>query len=342
MRVLQSMAGARHGGAEAFFTRLVLALHRAGLDQRVVLRRDPARERQLADGGVAAQPLGFGGKLDIATRLGLRREISRYQPDVVLSWMNRAAGFCPNPRGRFVHCGRMGGYYNLKYYRTCDHLIGNTHGIVQYLVEQGWPTDRAHYLPNFVTADAAEPTPRQELSTPNDGAVVLALGRLHENKGFDVLIQAIRKLPDVYLWLAGEGPLEAVLKRQAVHFGVAPRIRFLGWRDDPAPLFAAADLVVCPSRIEPLGNVVIEAWARHRPIVAAAAQGPVELIRDGENGLLAAMDDADALARAMGQVLTTPALARSLIDSGHADYLSNFSEDIVVKRYLEFFEKVAG
>ena len=93
MRVIQCIAGAKHGGAEAFFTRLVLALHRTGLDQRVLLRANPGREKQLNDGGVATQTLAFGGKLDISTRLKLRREITHYRPQVVLSWMNRAAAF---------------------------------------------------------------------------------------------------------------------------------------------------------------------------------------------------------------------------------------------------------
>ncbi len=342
MRVMQCMAGAEHGGAEAFFTRLVLALQRAGLDQRVLLRRNSARERLLADGGIAAVPLAFGGKLDLSTRLGLRRELARFEPDVVLSWMNRAAAFCPRPRGRFIHCGRLGGYYDLKYYRSCDHLIGNSKGIVNYLIEQGWPEDRAHYLPNFVAATEVEAVARRALSTPDDAAVVLALGRLHRNKAFDVLIQAMRRLPDIYLWLAGEGPLEAELRRQAVHFGVAPRIRFLGWQEDPAPLFAGADLVVCPSRIEPLGNVVLEAWARRRPIVAAAAAGPSELIRDGENGLLIPIDDGAALAAAINQILSDPVTARTLAQTAHADYLAGYSEAVVVRRYLDFFTKVAG
>jgi glycosyltransferase involved in cell wall biosynthesis len=336
------MAGAKHGGAEAFFTRMVLALHRAGLDQRVVLRPDTAREKLLADGGIAALPLAFGGKLDFSTRFGLRRELARYKPDVVLSWMNRAAAFCSKPNGRFVHCGRLGGYYDLKYYRTCDHLIGNTEGIVNYLIEQGWPAKRAHYLPNFVSTAAAEPMPRRELSTPDDAAVVLALGRLHQNKAFDVLIQAMRRLPDVYLWLAGEGPLEAVLRRQAVHFGVAPRIRFLGWQDDPGALYAGADLVVCPSRIEPLGNVVLEAWARRKPIVATAADGPRSLIRDGENGLLVPIDDVEALAVGINRILSNQETALTMSETAHDDFLADYSEAVVVGRYLEFFDKVAA
>ena len=339
---MQCMAGAIHGGAEAFFTRLVLALHGAGLDQRVVLRPDTARERLLADGGVSAVPLAFGGKLDLSTRLGLRRELAKFKPDVVLSWMNRAAGFCPRPKGKFIHCGRLGGYYDLKYYSTCDHLIGNTKGIVNYLVEQGWPVERAHYLPNFVSTVAVEPMPRRTLSTPADGAVILALGRLHENKAYDILIEAMGRLPDVYLWLAGEGPLEEDLRRQAVHFGVAPRIRFLGWQDDPGALYAAANLVVCPSRIEPLGNVVLEAWARQKPIIAAAAEGPTELIRDGENGLLVPIDDTDALAAAINRILSDRETALALVQAGHDDYLAEYSEAVVIQRYLDFFDKVTA
>ena len=342
MRVMQCMAGAKHGGAEAFFTRLVLALHRAGLDQRVVMRGDPGREKQMSEGGVVARPLAFGGKLDISTRLGLRREIANFKPDVVLSWMNRAAGFCPNPRGQFVHCGRLGGFYDLKYYRTCAHLIGNTKGIRNYLIEQGWPAERAHYLPNFVADDLSSPVSRRTLSTPDDGAVILALGRLHQNKAFDVLIEAMRRLPDVYLWLAGAGPLEADLRKQAAHFGVAPRIRFLGWRDNPAALYAAADLVVCPSRIEPLGNVVLEAWARQRPIVAAAADGPRELIRDGENGLLVPVDDPGALAAAINRVLSGPEATGAMVTNAYHDYLADYGESVVVGKYLEFFNQVAG
>lgn len=342
MRVMQLMAGAKHGGAEAFFTRLTLALHKAGLDQKVVLRPDPARERQLADGGVPATTLAFGGKLDITTRLGLRREIAHFKPDVVLSWMNRAASFCPKPNGRFIHCARLGGYYDLKYYQDCDHLIGNTKGIVDYLVAEGRPVERSHYLPNFVAETPSPPIDRLQLSTPDDAAVVLALGRLHENKAYDVLIQAMRRLPDVYLWLAGEGPLEAELRRQAVHFGVAPRIRFLGWQQDPGPLYAAADLVVCPSRIEPLGNVVLEAWARHKPIVAAAADGPVELIRDGENGLLVALEDAEAMAAAINYILANKQGAGALAAAGYAAYQADYSEAVVVQHYLDFFAKVAA
>ncbi|MBT3532420.1 MAG: glycosyltransferase family 4 protein, partial [Rhodospirillaceae bacterium] len=111
---------------------------------------------------------------------------------------------------------------------------------------------------------------------------------------------------------------------------------------NPAALYEAADLVVCPSRIEPLGNVVLEAWARQRPIVAAAAQGPVELIRDGENGLLVPMEDVDAMAAAINRILSDPDTARNLVRAGYDNYSASYSEAVVVRRYLDFFDAVIG
>ncbi len=340
MRVLQAMAGAAHGGAEAFFTRLTLALARAGLDQRVVIRSDSQRAADLRAGGVEPVELPFGGPLDVRTRRGLAQEIASFGPDIVLTWMSRASRLCP--KGRFVHAGRLGGFYKLKYYRRCDHLIGNTKGIVRYLVGEGWPAERAHYLPNFVDDRPAAPAPREALGARPEGPLLLALGRLHENKAFDVLIDALARLGGVTLWLAGEGPLRDELEARARSLGIADRVRFLGWRDDVAALLAAADVLVCPSRHEPLGNVIIEAWARRVPVVAAASQGPSELIRAEETGLLVPIDDPSALADALARLIADSALQARLAEAGRHAFEAEFTEDAVVGQYLSFFERVSA
>src|SRR5204863_7820832 len=81
LRLLQVMAGAAKGGAEAFFTRLVPALSRVGIEQHVVMRRDPEREAALQRAGLNPVALRFGGALDLGTPLALRREIARFRPD---------------------------------------------------------------------------------------------------------------------------------------------------------------------------------------------------------------------------------------------------------------------
>ncbi|HUH84276.1 MAG TPA: glycosyltransferase [Stellaceae bacterium] len=339
MRLLQAMAGARHGGAEAFFVRLALALQRAGQEQHCLIRADAARAEVLRRGGVAVTELPFGRLLDFSTRPGFRGAIADYRPDVVLTWMNRASRLCP--RGDFVHVARLGGYYDLKYYRGCDHLIGNTRDIVAYLVDRGWPRERAHYLPNFVAAETAPPVSRASLETPSGVKLALALGRLHPNKGFDTLLAAVATVPDLHLWLAGEGAAREALEGRARSLGLAPRVRFLGWRDDTAALLATADLLVSSSRLEPLGNVVIEAWAAGVPVVATASEGPRALIRHEESGLLVPVDDPAALAAALRRVIADPGLRARLAAGGRAAYAAEFSAERVVGLYREFLAGVA-
>ena len=138
-------------------------------------------------------------------------------------------------------------------------------------MQEGWPAERVHYLPNFAELAPAPPVPRASLDTPADAPLAIALGRLHPNKGFDVLLDAVAKVPGLYLWLAGEGAQRAALRRQAASLGIDDRVRFLGWREDVGALLAAADMLVCSSRHEPLGNAIIEAWAAGKPVVACAA-----------------------------------------------------------------------
>jgi glycosyltransferase involved in cell wall biosynthesis len=290
--------------------------------------------------------LRFGGPLDLATPLALRREIDRFRPNVVLSWMNRASAAVPRRgrrRARFAHVARLGGYYQAKYYRGADFLIGNTRGIARWLKSQGlWPESRIRYLPNFVDGARAPPLPRARFDTPDDAPLLLCLGRLHRNKAFDVAMRALAALPDAYLWLAGDGPERPALQRLAGELGVADRIRWLGWRDDAPALYAAVDLLLCSSRVEPLGNIVIEAWAHGVPVVAAAADGPSELIVDGSTGLLVPVEDHAALAAAAATVLQSPALRGRLVREAQTAYESAFSEVAVVRQYGEFLREAAA
>jgi glycosyltransferase involved in cell wall biosynthesis len=186
------------------------------------------------------------------------------------------------------------------------------------------------------------PVSRASLDTPEDARIVLAVGRLHRNKAFDVLFRALARLPDVVLWLAGEGPEHTRLDTLARELGIADRVRWLGWRKDVGALFAACDAFACPSRIEPLGNVVIEAWAHGAPVVAAASIGPAALIASGETGLIVPIEDDEALAGSLRVVLDTPALAARLCEAGRKAYEARFTEAAVVAEYLRFFERVAA
>ena len=341
MRVAQIMAGQNAGGAELFYTRLVHALAAdTDINQVAIMRPHKRWLKSLAGSGVDVHTLSFGGRLDMRTKPGLSRIVQSFEADVALNWMSRAARFCPT--GRWVNAARLGGYYSLKYYKNCQAFIGNTQGICDYLRNQGVAPERVHYISNFI--DETPLTADQSASLPmlsrDDDAILLAAGRLHRNKGFDVLIEALTYLPKATLWLAGEGPEQVNLARQAKALGVRERIEFMGWQNDLRPAMQRADVFVCSSRIEPLGNVILEAWSQSCAVVAARAAGPVELIQDGENGLLCDLEDARGMAKSIQQLLDNSQQRQDLAAAGQQAYAAGFSRKHIVSQYQQFFADI--
>jgi len=346
MRIMHLMAGAEAGGAETFFGRLVVALQRTEIDQRLVIRPASDRETMLNENSIEFSTAPFGSWFDFKTPQKLKHEFGLFGPDVVISWMNRPTRFVPpqgsNDRKRFVHIGSPRGYYAPKYYRKCDHLIVTTRDLAKFYCDHGRPAEQISVIPNFAPNILAEPIARAQFDTPEKAPLLLALGRLHHNKGFDVLLKSMQDLPDHYLWLGGVGPLEQDLKALAFTLGIAERVRFLGWVDDPAPLFAAADIFICSSRHEPFGNIIIEAWLHSTPIIATASEGPAFLMEDGKTGLLVPNEDAAALSNAIRKLRGDPALMEHLAVTGRVRYEDAFTEEQVVRQYLDLFERLIG
>lgn len=341
MTVLHLLGSPYEGGAETYFLALVKALRDDGVPQACAVHANAGREAALKALGVDTFVLPFNPPYDFVTAGRIRRLARDLPADILLQWMNRAGRVSPR-RGPFVRIGRLGGYYKLKYYKGCAHLVGNTQDIVDYLVREGWPADRASYIPNFAEAGPEPALPRSLFDTPDGAPLLLGMGRLHDDKAHDVSLRALAALPGAYLWIAGDGPREGHLKSLAAKLGVAERVRFLGWRSDAAALYRTADVCVFPSRFEPLGNTVIQAWAHACPLVAAASQGPGVLVRDGRDGLLTPVEDAAAVAAAARRILEEPGLRDRLVAGGLERVRSEFSAASVVAAWRELFRRYGG
>ncbi len=340
LKVAQSLAGAEFGGAENFYTRLVSALTgETAITQHAFTRGNAYRVPRLKAAGVPVTTLRFSSRLDVLDQWHYRRALKAFSPDVVLTYMNRASRL--TPRGDYTLACRLGHYYNLKYYRHADYWIGISKGICRHLIEGGMPEQRVYHIPNFAEETEVEAMERDSFDTPADVPILLAAGRLHVNKGFDVLIRALAQVPDAVLWLAGDGPERSALERLAQDSGVDRRIRFLGWRHDIAALMRAADLFVCPSRHEGLGSIVMEAWFNRCPIIATDSQGPGELIDSEATGLLTPVDAVAPLAQAIQRLIEQPALAQQLASRAFDHYQGNYSQRVITDRYVEFFQHVA-
>ncbi len=336
MTVLHLLGSPGEGGAETYFLSLAEALAKDGLSQAVAMHANPGREAAMARLNIPTRVMPFGAPFDFVTGPRIAAYAKELPARVLLQWMNRAGRVVPR-EGPWARIGRLGGYYDLKYYRGCDLLVANTRDIETYIVSKGWPVTRVVHIPNFAAPAGDAPQSRSALDTPEDAPLLLGMGRLHKVKAHDASLKALALFPEAYLWIAGEGPLEHSLKHLAEKLGVADRVRFLGWRKDASALYRAADICLFPSRYEPLGNTVIQAWAHGIPIVAAASQGPGVLIRNEEDGLLLPIDDPAALAEAARRLADDKALRTRLSEAGLARVAAEFSPAPVVARWREIF-----
>ncbi|HTQ72435.1 MAG TPA: glycosyltransferase [Acidocella sp.] len=340
MRVLQIMAGNKDGGAELYSTDVMLSLHEAGLDQRIVMRPTAPRFLELAGAGLAMAPDVLRTPLRPLRRLRLRRLIQDYKPDIIHCWMRRAVSLVA-PGAAPAIIGWYGDYEEQrKHFSACTHFIGVTRDLVRHAYESGASPGTAFYVPTFPSVEDAAPLERASIGTPPGKKALLILSRLHKVKGIDTALQALALLPDCHLWIAGSGPEEAALKALARELGVADRAKFLGWRTDRGALLRAADICLLPSRYEPFGTVILDAWSTATPFIACESDGPRATIRNGENGMLVPADNPPALAGAVRAVLDTPELRSRIAHAGHEEYLAHFTREAVTRAMLETYTTI--
>jgi glycosyltransferase involved in cell wall biosynthesis len=341
------------GGADRFFIRLVEALNRAGHPSLAVIRAD-SPVAQVFSPEVEQVHLPMASKWDLYSRWRLTRLIAQRQPDVVQSYMGRATRLTRLPAGsRALHVARLGGYYKIDgYYRHAHAWVGNTQDICDFMVKEGLPRERVFYIGNFVPqprAVSAEEVRalRAHLGLADNAFVIFALGRMVVKKGFQDLLEAFARLEPrvgarpLELLIAGDGVQREPLAEAARQLGVAARVHWAGWQNDTTPYFALGDVFVCPSRHEPLGNVILEAWQHRLPLLSTRNEGAQSLVRDGDNGLLAPLADPAGLAGALQRMLAlSDAERQRLAEAGHATVQREHHEDAVVAAYLALYGKL--
>ena len=341
MRVMHVMAGAKEGGAENIMLESVSALAEAGLEQFVVTRpENQFRLDTFSNAGIGYATCSFNLRWPFPTRRKINQTIERFRPDIIEYWMGRAGQFAP-AKYRARSIGWYGGYYKLERFTNCDWHIGLTKDLLRHIRAQGVADDRSMIVHTYADFKNAKPADlRPGLDTPSDAPVALALARLHEKKGLDTLLDAAKQVDGLYVWIAGDGPLEGALRAQARALGIENRVRFLGWRNDRGALLAACDVVAFPSRYEPFGTVTVDAWAANRPLVAADAVGPAAYIEDGVSGLVVPKNDDEALANAMRKVIEDNGLAAKLVEGGQIAYEAQFTKAAFVRDSLAAYERI--
>jgi glycosyltransferase involved in cell wall biosynthesis len=351
---LHVLGSRQFGGADQFYVRLVRALHEAGESVTAINRRNTPVARELAKDGIEQIHFPLANQWDVWSLWRIRKLVKARQPCIVQTYMGRATRLTRLPRNApVVHLARLGGYYKIDgYYRHAHAWIGNTQGVCDYLVKEGLPAKRVFHIGNFVPDPIAlsaseREALRQRHEIPAEARILLALGRFIGKKGFADLLSALSHLPaeiggkSWVLLIVGDGPLAGELKRLCADLHLDARVRWPGWQNPPDPYYALADALVCPSRHEPLGNVILEAWNYGLPVVSTSTSGALELIEDGITGLLCPCAEPSALAYRIEELLAaTEDFARSLGEAGRQRLAARFGRGAVLKAYLDLYDQL--
>jgi glycosyltransferase involved in cell wall biosynthesis len=335
-RILHMHFG-KDGGAERFFVNLVQAFGEAGMEQRFVTRPGRSWHADIAPlGPILQSNYRRLSPMSLVLRWRVNRIVRDWQPDVIMAWMSRSSRLVPDMPGA-VKLTRLGDYpRHLKNFRNNDLIVANTPGIAQACRDLGW--DRPlHVVSNFARQVEIRPVRRADHGTPEDAFVIAGSGRFIGRKGFDTLIRAAAEVPGAWLWLAGAGEREGELRALAEDLGIGARTRFFGWVEEPMHVVAAADVYVMPSRHEPLGNVILEAWHARVPVVSTRSEGPSWFATDGQDALMVEIDDAAGMAAAMMRLRDDPALAARLVEGGRATLEAKFTKPQVIAQYQRIF-----
>lgn len=349
---LQMIASKALGGAENWFHRFSLALAEHGPPPQIAIRRASGLAG-LDFGRLPVHRLPFRTTWDPISRRAVSQLLTRLRPDIVQTYMGRATRLT-HPRGGALHLARLGGYYALGPYRHAHGWIGNTKALCDWMIRQGLPAARVYHLYNF--ADPARPVAPEQVATlrrryaiPDDAWVLVTLGRFVPFKGQTYLLAALARLPltiagrPLRLLMLGDGPLAASLRQQAVASGQDARIVWAGWQPDPAPYLQMADLVVFPSLdAEPFGNVILDAWAWGKPLVATRFRGAREVARHGEDAWCVPCEDAAALAEGIQATLAEPTLMTALAAHGRERIAREFSRDVILEQYRSLYRQLAA
>ena len=324
-----------------------------GLEQ-VFLDYQPILEAYAAEhGGVATGVVRAGGKVavqeqgrvpplaampvytdwDPITLGAARRLVKTAAPDLILSHGQRPARLLAKvapPRAVLAVCVHKPAF-DIETARTHYLCVGRH--LADLAIARGAPAGRVHFVPNAVKVPTVLAAPFKDgVCSPR----IVAAGRLHPKKGFDVLIAALALLRDqgqaFDAQIAGEGDERGKLEGLIAQHGLADRVRLVGWQGDVSAFLATGDVFAFPSYQEGFPLVLLEAMAVGLPVASSAIPGPVEMIDEGISGHLVAPGDPAALAQALAGLIAAPRTAVALGQAARAKVLADYGPGSLKRR----------
>ena len=215
------------------------------------------------------------------------------------------------------------------------------------LLEEGIQAGRIVVIQNGITPVSVAGVNRSEIrktaGVGEDDPFLLAVGRLVYSKAHKTLIAAmpavLERDPNAKAAICGEGEMRAELEAQIQTLSLSASVKLLGQTNNVAEFLASADIFVMPSLWEGLPIALLEAMSAGLPSVATRVEGAEEVIADGEDGLLVPIENTDALANAILQLLADPQLRHKMGDAARKKVLESYTAEHMCEQYLALMLK---
>ena len=233
--------------------------------------------------------------------------------------------------------------------QSVDQTIVNAEGIATELKNlfRVSPT-KINIINNSIPLDEIRTLSQEGICTPPFGGdlpIILNVARLSDQKNQVLLIKAFQKVQEdveANLVIVGAGPLEGELRRLVHNLGLEEKVHFLGWQDNPFKYMRKADLFVLSSNYEGFGNVIVEAMACGCPIITTnCPYGPLEILGDGEYGVLVPVGEEERLTTEIVRLLCNEELRQTLVKKGK-QRASKFDAEMIADQYARVFHDLGG
>lgn len=353
MRIVLSNASVKWGGVHVFTELLARGLLARGHEVTVFGAPGSILEERMSP--VARfEPVLRGMDLHPVTLWRARRALARCRADVVLALMKKDVRLTV-PAARTLGIPSVvrhandrpltGWIYDQVLFGTLPALhVANSEATRATLLGARWlRPDAVKVVYNGIDPAPIDSAVPVDLGLPEGAVSIGFAGRLERRKGLLDLVTAwpgvADEVPNAHLLIAGRGPDESEARRV---LGDAPRVHWLGYRDDIPSLLRALDIAVVPSHWEGFGFVAAESMVAGLPVVAANASSLPEIVRDGIDGILVPVRDPAALAGALIKLSGDAGIRLRMGVAGRARALEQFGVDRMVDEYEQILESVQG
>jgi glycosyltransferase involved in cell wall biosynthesis len=235
--------------------------------------------------------------------------------------------------------------------KRADAFVAISKEIESDLIGLNFPENKITYIPNGIDTRRFSPVSKQDktalrsqLDLP-DGELITYVGRLVDRKQVDILLRAFKVILEsgfqqAALLVLGDGPEMQPLQHLAADLGVAEQAFFLGSRLNTEAYLQASDIFVLPSSSEGMPIALLEAMATGLACVGSRIGGIVDLIEDGEHGLLAASGDVTELQQSIETLLHSPSLRKELGENARRLVVDRFAMTTTAQTYLDLYQSI--